>query len=226
MTLKKFEKENEDENETKTNRSKVMRRNSYKLRKKKQQRHPSRRLYGIADDVLVDVAGYVYPVDFVIQDIKEDEKRPFMLGTPFLITAKAVIKVDKGTVTLRSGKSEMSFHRMPESLCALSSYLFTLPVSVRRNTRNIIASPVTPKVLNKLAISSILPTCSYASLFSFLEKSRAKYFSIVNVLISTSPISLVQRLTVQIRRKNKCYGPKWVWYPSWLGIAFQDLQKG
>ncbi|GJU47612.1 MAK10-like protein [Tanacetum coccineum] len=44
---------------------------------------------GIALDVLVDVAGYVYPVDFVILDIKEDEKRPIILGIPFLTTAKA-----------------------------------------------------------------------------------------------------------------------------------------
>nr|GEX57956.1 zinc finger, CCHC-type [Tanacetum cinerariifolium] len=48
-----------------------------------------------------------------------DEKRPFILGTPFLTTAKAVIKFDKGTVTLRSGKSKMSFHRIPESLCKI-----------------------------------------------------------------------------------------------------------
>ncbi|GJU51100.1 reverse transcriptase [Tanacetum coccineum] len=31
-------------------------------------------------------------------------------------TAKAVIKFDKGTITLRSGKSKISFHRIPESL--------------------------------------------------------------------------------------------------------------
>ncbi|GJY98877.1 zinc finger, CCHC-type containing protein [Tanacetum coccineum] len=58
---------------------------------------------GISEDVLVDVAGYVYPVDFVILYIKEHEKRPFILGTPFLTTAKVVIKFDKGTITLRSG---------------------------------------------------------------------------------------------------------------------------
>nr|GEY26096.1 hypothetical protein [Tanacetum cinerariifolium] len=39
-------------------------------------------------------------MDFVILDIKKDEKRPFILGTPFLITAKAVIKFIKGTITL------------------------------------------------------------------------------------------------------------------------------
>ncbi|GJZ61753.1 hypothetical protein Tco_0617890 [Tanacetum coccineum] len=52
-----------------------------------------------------------------LANIKEDEKRPFILGTPFLTTAKAVIKFDKGTVTLRSGKSKINFHRIPESLC-------------------------------------------------------------------------------------------------------------
>ncbi|GKA24581.1 hypothetical protein Tco_0710614 [Tanacetum coccineum] len=65
----------------------------------------------------MDVAGYVYPVDFMILDIKEDEKRPFILGTPFLIMDKAMIKFDKGTITLRFGKSKISFHRIPESLC-------------------------------------------------------------------------------------------------------------
>ncbi|GJX93481.1 zinc finger, CCHC-type containing protein [Tanacetum coccineum] len=72
---------------------------------------------GIAKDVLVDVVGYVYPVNFVILDIKEDEKSPFILGTPFLTMAKAVNKFDKGTITLRSGKSKISFHWIPESLC-------------------------------------------------------------------------------------------------------------
>ncbi|GKB34074.1 retrovirus-related pol polyprotein from transposon TNT 1-94 [Tanacetum coccineum] len=50
---------------------------------------------------LVEVAKHVCPMDFVILDIKEDEKRPFILGTPFLTTSKAVIKFDKGTITLR-----------------------------------------------------------------------------------------------------------------------------
>ncbi|GJS59410.1 zinc finger, CCHC-type containing protein [Tanacetum coccineum] len=72
---------------------------------------------GIAEDVLVDVAGFVYPMDFVILDIKEDKKRPFILGTSFLTTTKAVIKFNKDTITLRSGKSKISFHRIHESLC-------------------------------------------------------------------------------------------------------------
>nr|GEX00470.1 ribonuclease H-like domain-containing protein [Tanacetum cinerariifolium]GEX61180.1 ribonuclease H-like domain-containing protein [Tanacetum cinerariifolium] len=74
---------------------------------------------GIADDVLVNVAGYMYLIDFVILDIKADEKRPFILGTPFLTTAKAVIKFDKGTITLRTRKSKISFHWIPEFPCKI-----------------------------------------------------------------------------------------------------------
>nr|GEV88601.1 reverse transcriptase domain-containing protein [Tanacetum cinerariifolium] len=72
---------------------------------------------GISEDVLVEVVEHVYPMDFVILDTKEDEKWSFILGVPFLTTAKAVIKFDKGTITLRSGKSKISFHKKPEPLC-------------------------------------------------------------------------------------------------------------
>nr|GEW23959.1 reverse transcriptase domain-containing protein [Tanacetum cinerariifolium] len=72
---------------------------------------------GIAEDVLVEVSKHVYLVDFVILDIKENEKGPFILGIPFLTTAKATIKFDKGTITLRSRKSKVSFHRIPDPLC-------------------------------------------------------------------------------------------------------------
>nr|GFA04366.1 hypothetical protein [Tanacetum cinerariifolium] len=59
---------------------------------------------GIAEDVLVEIAEHVYPVDFVILDIRENESRPFILGTPFLTTTKVSIKFDTGTITLKSGK--------------------------------------------------------------------------------------------------------------------------
>nr|GEX04691.1 hypothetical protein [Tanacetum cinerariifolium] len=45
-----------------------------------------------------------YDNDIVI-DIKENKKTPFIYETPILTTAKAVIKFDKGTITLRFGKT-------------------------------------------------------------------------------------------------------------------------
>ncbi|GJY04288.1 MAK10-like protein [Tanacetum coccineum] len=59
---------------------------------------------GIAEDVLVKIAGFVYPIDFIILDIKEDRKKSFIQGTTFLTTARAKIKFDKGTITLKYGK--------------------------------------------------------------------------------------------------------------------------
>ncbi|GJX57844.1 hypothetical protein Tco_0287741 [Tanacetum coccineum] len=67
--------------------------------------------------------------------------RPFILGTPFLTTAKAVIKFDKGTITLRSGKSKINFHRIPESLC-----------KIERGVKNDI-EPIAPtKTINRLVL--------------------------------------------------------------------------
>ncbi|GJY82340.1 zinc finger, CCHC-type containing protein [Tanacetum coccineum] len=70
---------------------------------------------GIIEDVLVEIAEHVYPVDFVILDIRENENRPFILGTPLLTTPKASIKFDTGTITLRLGKHKVNFHRILDS---------------------------------------------------------------------------------------------------------------
>ncbi|GKB07234.1 MAK10-like protein [Tanacetum coccineum] len=96
---------------------------------------------GIVEDILVEIAEHVYPVDFVILNIKEDEKRPFILGTPFLTTDKAVIKFDKGTITLRFGKSKISFHRIPKS-----------PNTIERGVKNNI-EPIAPTMtVNRLVL--------------------------------------------------------------------------
>ncbi|GJX56672.1 reverse transcriptase domain-containing protein [Tanacetum coccineum] len=67
---------------------------------------------GLAKDVLIDIAGYVYPLDFVILDIEEDKNRPFILETPFLITTKAEIRFDKGTITLKASKNKINFFKI------------------------------------------------------------------------------------------------------------------
>ncbi|GJV63405.1 zf-CCHC domain-containing protein [Tanacetum coccineum] len=66
---------------------------------------------GIAEDVLVEIAGFMYPVDFVIFDIKEDEYTPLILGTPFLITTRANIRSSNASMTLRAGKYKVRFIR-------------------------------------------------------------------------------------------------------------------
>ncbi|GJU70208.1 reverse transcriptase domain-containing protein [Tanacetum coccineum] len=48
---------------------------------------------GIAENMLVEVGKFTFPVDFVILEIEEDNKVPLILGRPFLHTADAIIRV-------------------------------------------------------------------------------------------------------------------------------------
>ncbi|MCI09287.1 hypothetical protein A2U01_0030371, partial [Trifolium medium] len=50
--------------------------------------------YGILQDVLVRVAEFVFPANFVILDMEENAKVPLLLGRPFLATRRALIDVE------------------------------------------------------------------------------------------------------------------------------------
>ncbi|GJY01173.1 transposase, Ptta/En/Spm, transposase, Tnp1/En/Spm-like protein [Tanacetum coccineum] len=57
---------------------------------------------GIATNVLVRIGKFVFPIDFVILDIPEDNDVPLILRRPFLSTAHVKIDVYKRKVTLRN----------------------------------------------------------------------------------------------------------------------------
>ncbi|XP_075486411.1 uncharacterized protein LOC142526021 [Primulina tabacum] len=65
---------------------------------------------GIEEDVLVKVDKFIFPADFVILDMEEDQETPFIFGRPFLATGKALINVHKGELTLRVGGEEVMFN--------------------------------------------------------------------------------------------------------------------
>ncbi|XP_021997018.1 uncharacterized protein LOC110894136 [Helianthus annuus] len=56
---------------------------------------------GVAENLLVKVRDFVFPVDFVILDMGEDTKVPLFLGRPFLATAHALVDMSDGKLTLR-----------------------------------------------------------------------------------------------------------------------------
>ena len=58
---------------------------------------------GIIEDVLVKTDEFIYPVDFVVLDMEEDSNIPLILGRPFLATARTIIDVGTGELTLRVG---------------------------------------------------------------------------------------------------------------------------
>ncbi|GJS88152.1 reverse transcriptase domain-containing protein [Tanacetum coccineum] len=55
---------------------------------------------GIAENMLVEVGKFTFPVDFVILEKEEDHKVPFILGRPFLHTTDTIIRVKQKQLNL------------------------------------------------------------------------------------------------------------------------------
>ncbi|XP_050889540.1 uncharacterized protein LOC127094806 [Lathyrus oleraceus] len=62
--------------------------------------HSIKRPYRVVEDVLVKIHKLVFPVEFVILEMPEDEKIPLILDRPFLETGRCMIAIKKGTMTL------------------------------------------------------------------------------------------------------------------------------
>ncbi|GKB37642.1 reverse transcriptase domain-containing protein [Tanacetum coccineum] len=75
---------------------------------------------GVCENLLVKVSKFIFPVDFVVLEMDEDELVPIILGRPILTTARAVIDVftegssqnsQSETVTFNIGKYMKSKNR-------------------------------------------------------------------------------------------------------------------
>ncbi|XP_058745880.1 uncharacterized protein LOC131618730 [Vicia villosa] len=66
-----------------------------------------KRPYGVVEDVLVKIDKFVFPVDFVILEMPEDEEIPIILGRPFLETGRCLIDIEEGTKTLKVYDEEL-----------------------------------------------------------------------------------------------------------------------
>ncbi|GJW18394.1 ribonuclease H-like domain-containing protein [Tanacetum coccineum] len=64
---------------------------------------------GIAENVLVRIGKLIFPIDFIILDIPEDDDVPFILRRPFLSTAHSKIDIFKRKITLRIGEEKLVF---------------------------------------------------------------------------------------------------------------------
>ncbi|XP_039119845.1 uncharacterized protein LOC120256148 [Dioscorea cayenensis subsp. rotundata] len=71
--------------------------------------HFVRKPRGVVEDVLVKIDKLIIPVDFVILDVDADVEVPFILRQPFLNTARALIDVKGGKMTLRVGDEKVVF---------------------------------------------------------------------------------------------------------------------
>ncbi|GJS70385.1 reverse transcriptase domain-containing protein [Tanacetum coccineum] len=69
---------------------------------------------GIAENILVRIGKFTFPIDFIILDMPEDIKVPLIIGRPFLSTARAKIDVYRRKITLRVGEKRL-FSKVAES---------------------------------------------------------------------------------------------------------------
>ncbi|GKD45084.1 DNA-directed DNA polymerase, partial [Tanacetum coccineum] len=82
---------------------------------------------GIAENVLVGIGKFTFPVDFIIFDMPEDIKVPLILGRPFLSTTRAKINVYKREITLRIGEERNIFKSVkPTSSLIKRVYMLSL----------------------------------------------------------------------------------------------------
>ncbi|GJS62143.1 putative reverse transcriptase domain-containing protein [Tanacetum coccineum] len=86
---------------------------------------------GIAENVLVGIGKFTFPVDFIILDMPEDIKVPLILGRPFLSTARAKIDVYKKKITLRVGEERIIIRPFFEDYIELND--LNEPFELRRN---------------------------------------------------------------------------------------------
>ncbi|GJX42835.1 reverse transcriptase domain-containing protein [Tanacetum coccineum] len=65
---------------------------------------------GVAENMLVQVGKFMFPVDFVILQMEEDDKVPLILRRPFLHIADAIIRVKNKELNLRIEEDRATFH--------------------------------------------------------------------------------------------------------------------
>ncbi|GKC19591.1 hypothetical protein Tco_1021741 [Tanacetum coccineum] len=86
-------------------------------------KHPK----GIVENVLVGLDKFVFPVDFIIQEMPEDVKVPLIFGRPFLSTTHTKIDVFKRNITLRVGDEKIIFKSIkPASSLIKRVYMLSL----------------------------------------------------------------------------------------------------
>ncbi|KAK4606606.1 hypothetical protein RGQ29_000727 [Quercus rubra] len=110
---------------------------------------------GVIEDVLVKVDKFIFPADFIVLDMDEDNEIPLILGRPFLTTGRTLIDVQQGKLVLRAEEDEL-----PLEVCLTHS----TPVKfkdeeVKECERYLEATPLFPPMQPKVEdLKSCQPT--------------------------------------------------------------------
>ncbi|XP_016172972.1 uncharacterized protein LOC107615422 [Arachis ipaensis] len=69
---------------------------------------------GVIENLFVRVGKFIFPANFVILDLEEEGNDSIILGRPFLATARAIIDVEQGKMTLRINDEKITLNVFQE----------------------------------------------------------------------------------------------------------------
>ena len=69
-----------------------------------------KRPFEVVEDVLVKVCHFTFPVDFVFMDIEEVDEISWILGRPFMLTAKCVVDMGNGNLEMSMDDQKVTFN--------------------------------------------------------------------------------------------------------------------
>ncbi|GJX49404.1 DNA-directed DNA polymerase [Tanacetum coccineum] len=92
--------------------------------------------WGIVENVLVRIGTFIFPIDFMILDIPEDDDVPLILGRPFLSTAYVKIDGFKRKVTLRVEEEKLVFKSIKPASSMIKRDLATNEIDLMVHSEN------------------------------------------------------------------------------------------
>nr|GEU88405.1 hypothetical protein [Tanacetum cinerariifolium] len=137
---------------------------------------------GIAENVLVRIGKFIFPIDFIILDIPEDDDVSLILRGPFLSTAHVKIDVFKRKVTLRVREEKLVF----ESINPASSM-----IKKKKSSKGKLAGRM-----------MIVKTVNYIEIYDVLLAKKGK----LKIKIGDITTYFVKVCKVQDVREVDCYG--------------------
>ncbi|GJT31355.1 DNA-directed DNA polymerase [Tanacetum coccineum] len=81
---------------------------------------------GVCENLLVKINKFIFLVDFVVLEMDKDELVPIILGQPLLATARAVIDIHEGRLSLRVRNETVTFNigKSTKSKYSRDDYLY------------------------------------------------------------------------------------------------------
>ncbi|GKA79750.1 reverse transcriptase domain-containing protein [Tanacetum coccineum] len=103
---------------------------------------------GVCENLLVKINKFIFSVDFMVLEMDEDDLVPIIFRRPLLATARAVIDVYEGKLSLRFGKETITFNigKLIKSAYTRDDYLCCTDHTTKHFPRKMASATEPPKL--------------------------------------------------------------------------------